>query len=110
MSAHMKEVRRRLRSMPAAAWVGVFLVTIGAMLDVPYHLVPQSTLSNLAVSWELAPDDFIFVISQVGEIGHFLIFGGLFFVAVAVVSARIADEECRQQRPEAQERRAHPGR
>lgn len=106
----MEEVRRRLRSIPAAAWVGIFLVTTGALLDVPYHLVPQSVLSGLANAWGLTPDDFIFVISQVGEIGHFLLFGGLFFIAIAVISTRLMEEERRRQRPEAQESRSHPGR
>ncbi len=96
--------------MPAAAWVGVFLVMTGAMLDVPYHLVPQSALSRLAVSWGWAPDDFIFVISQVGEIGHFLLFGGLFFIAVAIISTRLMEEERRQHRSKAQESGPHVSR
>ncbi|MER3457998.1 MAG: hypothetical protein C4309_04575, partial [Chloroflexota bacterium] len=77
MNARMEEARQRLRAVPVAGWVGASLVTIGALLDVPYHLVPQSTLAGLAVSWGLAPNDFIFLVSQVGEIGHFLLFGGL---------------------------------
>lgn len=107
MNARMEEVRQRLRSIPAAAWVGIFLVTTGALLDVPYHLVPQSVLSGLANSWGLAPDDFIFVISQVGEIGHFLLFGGLFFIAVAVISIRLTEEERCQHHLETQESRPH---
>jgi len=110
MNARMEEARQRLRAVPVAGWVGASLVTIGALLDVPYHLVPQSTLAGLAVSWGLAPNDFIFLVSQVGEIGHFLLFGGLFFIAVAVISTRLMEEERRQQRPEAQESRSHPGR
>lgn len=101
MSTRIESTWRHLRTVPAAAWVGVSLVAVGAILDVPYHLAPQSTLAGLAVAWGLAPEDFFFVISQVSEIGHFLIFGGLFFIAAAVVSARIADEERRQHRPEA---------
>lgn len=82
--------------------VGVLLATAGLLLDIPNHLLPPSFLTALAAPLGFTPQDFLFLVGQVAEIGHFLVFAGFFTIAMVALYTKVMEEERRQLEQEAQ--------
>jgi len=90
------------QAIPVGMRVGVLLATAGLLLDIPNHLLPTSFLTTLAAPLGFTPQDFLFLVGQVAEIGHFLVFAGFFTIAMVALYTKVMEEERQQLEQETQ--------